>query len=174
MNAAPTIETGRLLLRAHRRDDFPALAALWTNPAVLEFIRAGTSESEVWSRLLRYAGLWPILGYGFWAVEEKATGRFVGDIGLADFARDLSPPIKGIPEFGWVLDPSFHGRGYATEAVGAALQWADEVLGAQKTVCLIAPDNKPSLRVAEKTGFTLESEALFLGETILLLSRHAR
>ncbi|MBZ4138412.1 GNAT family N-acetyltransferase, partial [Escherichia fergusonii] len=71
-----------LILRAHRLDDFEALHSLWTQPAVYEFISGKPSTREAsWGRLLKYAGLWTLNGYGFWAVEDKATGRYVGDIG---------------------------------------------------------------------------------------------
>ncbi len=113
---APRLETPRLVLRAHEARDLDAVAALWSDPEVVRYI-SGTpfTRAESWSRILRYAGLWPIVGYGYWAVEERATGRFVGDVGLADFARELSPPIYETPEAGWVLSPLMHGKGYATE-----------------------------------------------------------
>ena len=74
---------------------------------------------------MRYRGLWPVLGYGYWAVEETASGRFVGDVGFADFHRVLEPSIRGVPEMGWVLAPEVHGNRYASEAVTAALHWLD-------------------------------------------------
>ena len=67
--------------------------------------------------MLRYAGHWQWMGFGFWALEEKSTGAFAGELGFAEFKRELEPSIQGIPEIGWVLAPHAHGKGYATEAV---------------------------------------------------------
>ena len=85
---------------------------MWSNPTVTRHISGRpSSRTDTWMRMLRYAGLWSMLGFGYWAVEELATSKFVGDVGLADFHRELSPSIVGIPEAGWVLDPAFFGRG---------------------------------------------------------------
>ena len=96
---APRLQTARLTLRAHGADDLDAVAAMWGDPAVVRHISGTPStREECWARILRYAGLWPMRGYGYWAAEETATGRFVGDVGLADFARELSPPLYEAPE----------------------------------------------------------------------------
>src|SRR5262245_31497301 len=109
----PVLETERLRLRAHSVDDFPALKAMWSEEAVTHYIGGKPMRSdECWTRLLRYRGLWPLLGYGYWAVEEKTSGRFVGDLGFADFHRLIEPSIRGIPEMGWVIAPEAHGKGY--------------------------------------------------------------
>jgi RimJ/RimL family protein N-acetyltransferase len=107
----------------------------------------------VWARLLRYVGHWAALQYGYWVVREKATGAFVGEVGFADFRREMKPSIEGLPETGWVLSPSAHGKGYATEAVRAALAWGDRAFHGKKTVCLIDPSNTASIRVADKCGY---------------------
>jgi RimJ/RimL family protein N-acetyltransferase len=133
--------------------DLPVCAALWSDPLVTRYIsgRPFTRE-ETWARLLRYIGHWEALGYGFWAVEEKATGEFAGELGFADFQREIEPPIA-VPEAGWAFLARVHGRGYATEALRAALEWRDRHLAAPGTVCLIHPENAASLRVADKCGF---------------------
>jgi RimJ/RimL family protein N-acetyltransferase len=150
----PVLETERLTLRGHRVEDFADCLALWTDPQVTRFIggRPSTQE-EVWSRLLRYIGHWSLLGFGYWAVEERATGRFIGELGFADFKRQIEPSLDGIPEAGWALSPSVHGRGYATEAVQAILAWGDRHFGSARTACIIAPENWASIRVAEKCGY---------------------
>ncbi|HEU4669119.1 MAG TPA: GNAT family N-acetyltransferase [Dyella sp.] len=152
--AAPLLETARLRLRAHRVDDLEALHAIWSDPAVYRHIGGKPStRQDVWFRLLRYGGMWPMLGYGYWAIEDKATGSFIGDLGYADFQRDIAPPLDGMPELGWVVAPAFHGRGYAGEALAAVTAWGDAHFGAHRDVCIISPDNAPSIRVAEKGGF---------------------
>lgn len=167
----PVLETERLRMRAHTLDDFPALAAMWSQEAVTHYIGGKPSRpDESWARLLRYRGLWPLLGYGYWAVEEKASGRFVGDIGFADFHRMMEPSIRGMPEVGWVLSPEFHGKGYGSEAVKAAFAWLDAEKP-QRSVCIIDPANLPSLRLATRNGMREYARTTFMGDEVLLLQR---
>jgi len=167
----PVLETERLRMRAHTVDDFPALKAMWSEEAVTHYIGGKPMRpDECWTRLLRYRGLWPLLGYGYWAVEEKASGRFAGDVGFADFHRMIEPSIRGVPEVGWVLGPDFHGKGYASEALAAALEWLDKQK-CERSVCIIDPANQPSLRLAAKYGFREYARATFMGDEVLLLER---
>jgi RimJ/RimL family protein N-acetyltransferase len=169
---APVLETERLVLRGHTRADFEECAALWGDAQVTRHIGGRPStEEEAWARVLRYAGLWVLLGYGYWAVRERETGRFVGDVGLADFHREVTPSLDGMPEAGWVLAPWAHGRGFATEAVRAVLAWGDAHLAAPRTACLIAPENAASLRVAEKCGFREHARSTYKGEDTIILHR---
>lgn len=171
--AVPVIETGRLLLHGHRPSDLADCLAMWADPAVTRHIGGKPStEEEVWHRILRYAGHWALMGFGYWAVRERDSGRFVGEVGLADFRRSIEPGFAGAPEAGWVLAPWAHGRGYATEAVRAALAWGDARFGAVRTVCLISPDNGPSLRVAERCGFAAYAHTTYKGSPCILLERH--
>lgn len=172
LSSVPVLETERLRLRAHRADDHAGCTAIWSNPDVVRHIggRAFTAE-EVWKRLLQYAGLWSLLGYGYWAVEEKATGRYLGDIGFADFKRDLQPSLEGMLEFGWVLAPHAHGKGYASEAVAAAIAWAEQHRPTLRAVCIIDPANEPSIRVAEKAGFRRWQESTYHGGPTVVFSR---
>lgn len=178
MLAAPTLETDRLILHGHSLADFEECVAMWADPLVTRYIGGRpSSEEEVWARVLRYAGLWALLGFGYWVVRERASGRFVGEVGLADFRRDLTPALGRDPEVGWALAAWAHGRGFATEAVRAAVEWADAHLanpraGSGRTVCLIAPENVASVRVAEKCGFRETERATYRGEATLVFERH--
>jgi RimJ/RimL family protein N-acetyltransferase len=169
----PSLETPRFRLRAHRLADFEACKQLWTDPAVTRFIggRAGTPE-EIWARIMRYAGQWTLLGYSYFAVEERGTGRFAGEAGLADFHRDLTPPFGDAPEVGWAFASAFHGQGVATEVVAAVMRWSDaQAIG--RTVCMIDPGNLASLRVAEKSGFRAYAQTDYRGHPMILLERRA-
>jgi RimJ/RimL family protein N-acetyltransferase len=173
ISVPPVLETQRLVLAGHAPEDFDPLAAIWSHPTVVEHILNGkpSTPRESWMRLLAYKGLWPLLGYGYWAIREKASGRYVGDLGFADFHRVIEPPIKGIPEAGWVIAPWAHGNGFATEALRAALGWLDQQERFDRSVCLIAPGNLASLRVAEKAGYRNPSPIRFNDNDSLLLSR---
>jgi RimJ/RimL family protein N-acetyltransferase len=150
----PLLETERLRLRAHTLPDFPAYCELWANPDVVRYIggKPNTRE-EAWSRLLRNAGHWTLLGFGSWLVEEKGSGDFVGEVGLFHYLREIEPQLDDIPEIGWILSPEKHGRGYASEAVQAMLTWGREHFTASQVCCLIHPENVASLNVARKAGF---------------------
>jgi len=188
----PMIETARLRLRGHRPEDFADSAALWADPVVTRFIGGRPlSEEEVWARLLRYVGHWAWMGFGYWAVEEKDTGAFVGEIGFADWKREIEPSLRGIPELGWVLATRHHGKGYATESVLAAIAWGESHLASATTsaglahssvsitpqlrpfrmVCIIDPENARSLRVAEKCGFKEILRTSYKGDPTIFLAR---
>ena len=172
MNAVPNIRTDRLILREHTLQDFDALHAMWSEPAVYRHIigRPSTRE-EAWSRLLRYSGHWRLLGYGYWAVEERATGNFVGEMGFADYHRDIDPPINGRPELGWTLKTAVHRKGYATEALQSIAAWGDAHFAGKETSAMIAPENTASIRVAEKIGFVRKLETTYKGEPTLVFYR---
>ncbi len=167
----PTLETRRLTLRGYRLDDFSACAALWADPYVTRFIGGRPlSAEESWARLLRYAGHWWLMGFGYWVVEEKATGAFVGELGFAQWRREIQPTIE-VPEAGWVLATAAHGKGYATEALQAALVWAGRHFPKPRTACLIHPDNLASIRVAIKCGYHESARVNYRGQLTILFER---
>lgn len=166
---APLIETERLRLRAHTLADFESTLPMWNDPIVTRFIggRPYTAE-EVWQRLMRYAGSWTLLGHGFWAIEEKASGRMVGEIGVLRALRDMDPPFADHePELGWALLPEAHGKGYASEALQATLDWEASELNAPCLTAVIDPDNAPSIKLAEKFGFTERCRTTYKNVPIL-------
>ena len=174
MTAAPVLETDRLRLRPFRAADFEAYSAVMADPGVVRHIGGQPlAREEAWRRLLCSPGLWAMLGYGYWAVERKQDGVLLGQVGLADFKRDMEPSIEGVPEMGWIFAPYAQGRGYAAEAVAAGLAWADRALAAPETVAIIAPGNARSIRLAERAGFGARVPARYHGEEIWLFRRHA-
>lgn len=167
---APLLETERLVLRAHSLDDFADSAAMWAAPDVTRFIGGrASSEEDSWRRMLQFAGLWASLGFGYWIAREKGTGRFVGEVGFADFRRDVTPSFHGVPEAGWALAPWCHGRGFAGEAVAAVHAWADPRFA--RTVCIIAPENVASIRVAEKAGYRELARTTYKDAPTILFER---
>jgi RimJ/RimL family protein N-acetyltransferase len=173
MITIPVLETARLTLSGHRVEDLDDSLAMWSDPEVTRFVGGKTfAREEVWARLLRYLGHWALSGYGFWQVRERATGRFVGEVGFADFKRDLALSFDGAPEAGWVLAPWSQGHGYATEAMVAALDWITAA-GHPRTVCMIDPPNLASLRVAAKCGYRELARTLYKRTEVVVLERGA-
>jgi RimJ/RimL family protein N-acetyltransferase len=168
----PTLTTPRLILRPHTAADFAACCTIWTDPEVTRFIGGRPStEEEVWFRILRYAGLWNLLGYGYFLATDRASGAIVGEFGLADFRRDIDPPFGNTPEAGWIMLPGHHGKGLAHEAMSAVLAWAGRTT--PRTVCMIDPANAPSLKLAEKLGYHEYARTTFKGSPTLLFERMA-
>ena len=170
----PAIETARLRLRGFNTADVTAQTAMLGDPEVVRY-RGGQAQSreQAWRRLLAGAGMWPVLGYGYWAVERLADGVMIGQVGFGDFKRDLDPSIEGVPEMGWVFASGAHGQGYATEAAMAALEWGDRMLPGHSFAAIIDPANQPSIRLARKLGFGEGQHARYEGAPILLFRRPA-
>lgn len=147
--AAPTLETPRLILRGWRPDDFPPYAAMLADGDTTRFITAqghALSEAEAWNETVWLVGHWQLLGYGMFVVEERSTGAFLGRVG------PLQPPWWPGFEIAWSLAPAARGRGYATEAARATVDWSFANFPLDRIVSVIDPRNVPSQRVAERLG----------------------
>ena len=144
----PRIATDRLVLRGFEDDDFEPYAAMMADPQVTRFLGDGRplARADAWRQLALILGHWSLRGFGLWAVEERTSGALVGRVGCFE--------PEGWPGFevGYVLARPFWGRGYATEAGGAALRYAREILGRDRIISLIHPANDASIRVAERLG----------------------
>ena len=144
---------------------------MWADARVTRFIGGEPRTPDVsWSKFLGAAGLWPVMGFGYWVFADRATDRLVGMGGLSYFGRGI-PELEGVPEAGWAFDADHWGAGYATEAMTAALGWADATLDAAEVRCIIDPGNKASERVAAKLGFKRIGESDALGEVVTIYSR---
>jgi RimJ/RimL family protein N-acetyltransferase len=173
MDAAPRIETERLVLRASEARDLDGHAAMLGDAQTMRYIAGPLPREDAWRRLLQGRGLWAMLGYGYWTVARREDDLYIGQIGFADFKRDLLPSIVGLPEMGWLMVSAAHGQGLAAEAVRAALGWAETELKAPEVVAIIAPENAPSVRLAERTGFVRADETLYRDEPTLIFRRRS-
>lgn len=168
---APTLTTARLTLRPHLPSDLDEMAEMMADPAFAAPIGVPpATREEVWHRLLRYMAHWPVMGFGHWVVRDTASGAYLGDVGLMESRRATSPGFEGTPEAAWGFRPSAHGRGYAREACAAMLGWADEG-GIARTVCIIAPGNAPSVRLAERLGYLPAGPMRYRDAPILFFER---
>lgn len=169
---APRIETERLILRPFSAGDLDALAAIWADDAVVRFIGGQKlTREDTWRRSLAACGQWPYTGFGYWIAQSRADESVVGQLGFADFKREIEPSLEGEPELGYVFTPKVHGQGIAREACEAALAWADSNLACTSYPAIISPENGASIRLAERLGFSREPDAVYRGETIALFRR---
>lgn len=167
----PTIETERLILRGYRREDFEPLFEMWSDPRTGRLMgMAPLSEEDCWAKFLRTFGGWDVNGFGFWAIEEKASGRFVGEAGYLNARRAIEPPLP-VPEIGWSLSPSSQGKGYASEAVAAAIVWGETHFGRVRFSAIIDPENGPSLKLARKFDFAEVARTTYKDRPTIILYR---
>jgi len=168
----PTLETERLRLRPYVPGDFDAYVEMWADPDVVRFIGGVPfTREQSWSRFVRHPGMWQVMGFGFFAIEEKATGQFVGEAGFHEVRRAITPSIEGTLEAGWALNTAGQGWGYATEAMGAAIGWAETAFAGRRMTALIDPDNQPSLHVAKKLGFAEMARTTYGDKPIVVFAR---
>jgi len=158
-----TLETERLIMRMWRDADFEEYAELCADPEVMRFLGGKVFDrTEAWRQMASMIGHWYLRGYGIWAVEEKESGRLAGRIGC------INP--EGWPGFevGWTLKREFWGKGYATEAGRRALEYGFNELDKPHIISLIHPENRASIRVAERLGEKLEGNARVFETDVLV------
>jgi RimJ/RimL family protein N-acetyltransferase len=151
----PRLRTERLLLREWRADDIDDHAAIAGDPEVMELLGGVLDREGAWRQMALHAGHWGLRGYGNWALE--LNGRMIGRTGL--WFPEGWPGL----EVGWALARDAWGRGYATEAARAAMEWAWTELGVPRLISVIRPENVRSVRVAERLGFAPDGEAIVMG-----------
>jgi RimJ/RimL family protein N-acetyltransferase len=134
------------------------------DPEVMRYLgdRGTLSREDAWRQMAMLAGHWELRGFGMWAVEERASGDFVGRVGL-HFP-------EGWPdrEVGWALARPFWGKGLAVEAARAALTHAFTELGWDAAISLIAPDKARSIRLAERLGERFDRMVPLRGHEVCL------
>lgn len=163
MVEVPTIRTARLDLVPMQHAHFEENAAMFADPEVARFLGGKPlSRHEAWRAFAAVVGHWQLRGYGMWAVEERATGAFVGRVGV--HYPETWPAI----EIGWALAPRFWGRGYATEAARASVDYAWARVRPARLVSLIAPLNLRSAAVAARLGARpMETIELLGGDVVV-------
>ena len=169
---APRIETERLVLRQWRKDDFRPYHAILSHPEVHKHFGPKPMNAEdAWRRLTSFVGGWQFLGFGMWAVDEKTTGKLVGIAGLFNAWRDLDPEFGEEPEMGWIMAAETHGRGMASEACRAVIDWAETNLQPTPLWAIIAPANEPSLKLAARLGFERVADSTYHDDVTVVLKR---
>ena len=165
--------TERLVLRAHRASDLAAVADMWGDTSVTQFIGFTRNRQDAWFTMARLRGFWDLLGYGYWIAERRGSGKFIGELGFADFMRDLTPNISGEPEAGWAFAASAWNQGYGREAVTAIHRWLDTDGPGGPSVSVIDPANTASMKIALGLGYVPFATTVMNGVAIELLRRPA-
>jgi RimJ/RimL family protein N-acetyltransferase len=167
ITSVPHLHTERLLLREYRREDFDVFAAHLADPVSSAHLVTADRQAA-WRIFCSQAGLWLLHGAGWWAVEEKETGRLVGSVGA--FFREEAT----VMELGWNTYRAFWGQGFANEAAAAALKHALEIRREPKVRALITAANESSLRVARRLGLAYEAETEIYGKAVGIYARELR
>lgn len=164
-----TLETPRLRLRPFRDADLDAYAPIVADAEVMRYLGDGKPLDRfgAWRQMALLLGHQAMRGYTLWAVDEKASGRIVGRVGL--WYPEGWPAL----EVGWLVAREHWGKGFAVEAARACRRAAFETLGAARLISVIYPDNARSIRVAEKLGAVPDGRVLLFGKDCLVY-RHAR
>ena len=162
--AIPTIETERLTLRPFRGADATALFELSQDPEVMRYVgdRRVPTLQESWRAVAGWIGHWALRGYGQWAIEDRASGVFIGRAGI------INPADWPGPEVGYLLGRTWWGRGYATEAARSAMDWGFREIGFAELLSLIDPANRASIAVATRLGESLRGETDVMGNRVLV------
>lgn len=160
----PTLETGRLTLRPFSEADVTPFFELSQDAEVMRYVgdRRVPTLQESWRAIAGWIGHWALRGYGQWAIEERASGRLIGRTGI------INPAEWPGPEVGYLLGRAWWGRGYATEAARAAIDWGFEQIGFSDLLSLIDPDNAASIAVATRLGESLRGETDLWGNRVLI------
>jgi ribosomal-protein-alanine N-acetyltransferase len=159
MHGRLTLETERLSLRETTLADLDFVAAMLADREVMRFWPRPLSRAEAQDWVLKQQKRYAQHGHGYWLARDRQTGEPVGQAGL------LMSEVEGVeqPALGYMLHRPFWGKGYATEAGAAVLSWAFEKRGYQRVICLIRPENIPSLRVAIRLNLRPEKHVVFKG-----------
>ncbi|MCZ7851592.1 GNAT family N-acetyltransferase [Agrobacterium salinitolerans] len=168
------VETARLVLRPHAIEDEALYCSFWgadVRPIPGVSSIAPLDPELAFARLLRFIGHWSVFGFGPFVVEEAATGRIVGEVGLAHMRRGNGADFDTAPEAMWKIDRDLTGKGAASEAVQAALGWFDTAGISSRVVCMIDPLNTPSLAIAARFGFRPFRETTFRKSPVRLFER---
>jgi RimJ/RimL family protein N-acetyltransferase len=154
------METDRLMLRQWKESDLPIYATMNANPDVMRYFPSTLTEAQSNAQANRGKSGIENNGWGFWAVEVKATGEFIGFVGLNKIGEKSGFPNAPFVEIGWRLDIEHWGKGYATEAARASLTFAFDYLELEKVCAFTVLQNVSSIRVMEKLGM-LDSKLIF-------------
>lgn len=144
------LTTKRCYLREFSLEDMDALISLYEQKGVTDYMEPlFDREQELEYQKAYIREMYGYYGYGMWLVMEKGTDRLIGRAGIDHHMTDG----KMEPELGYVIDPSYQHKGYATEVCTAILDWARDNLSYDTIHCMIEEANRASVALAKRLGF---------------------
>ena len=169
---APHLVTERLDLRLPTASDVAAMAAIVSHEDTRRHLGPAFDPADHFLRFSRNAGSWLLYGYGGFMVRLRDSEELIGNCGVFHSWRGLGEDFDDKPEAGWILRHDQVGRGIGQEAMTAALAWFDRIHGPRRVVCMTAPENRASVRLAAKLGFAPMRETVLPdGDAVVLLER---
>ena len=153
MTGEPFLTTERLELWQPRAGDLQGMFAVVSHPSTGRFLGPQAQLHEHATRFTRNAGSWFLYGYGALMLRLRGQEPVIGNCGVFHTFRGLGDDFDDHPEAGWIVAAEHEGQGLASEAMRAVLGWFDRAFGPQRIVCMVAPENEPSLALAAKLGF---------------------
>ncbi len=166
------ITTQRLILRRPQAADLYALFALTNNDETRRFLGITTpSQAASFARLLQNVGSWSLYGYGTFIVIDRATNGMIGNCGIFQSYRGFGEDFDNMPEAGWIIARDHVRKGYAREAMDAALRWFDQMHGPRPIVAMIQTGNSTSVALANALGFEFTRLAMLEQSEMQLFRR---
>jgi RimJ/RimL family protein N-acetyltransferase len=145
--------------------DFSSYLPLHTDPDVMRFVGGRHDEEFVRQRFDRMRSQWSERGLGHWATLEKESNTLVGAVGLMQHDDWVATPYN--IEIGWLIGKEYWSRGYATEAARPFIDYAFDRVGIERLICIVAPENISSRRVAEKLGYMVSGRTIWRDHEVL-------
>lgn len=156
----PRLETDRLVLRSWQESDVEPFCALNADPHVMHFFPELMSRKRTLENMSHNAAEAERTGFGRHAVEVKASGAFIGVVGLMEVGFDS--PLKGQVEIGWRLSRSSWGQGFAREAALEVLRWGLEEMALSELISFAPTINRPSIAVMRSIGMARDLDGDFI------------
>ena len=163
-SSIPQLETGRLVLRAPGMDDWPDYWAMMQTDRSIG-MGGPFNQRDAWGMFCHDLGQWRLFGHGALMIDEKVTGRCVGQVGIN------AGPLFDERELGWFVYDGFEGKGYAFEAAKALRDWAFAERNFPTLASYVDEDNHRSRELAERLGAILDPDAQRDGDD--LVYRHS-
>lgn len=149
------LETERLYLRQYRKEDIHTLYSIFSDAETMEYYPAPFNLEQTQNWVKKNQERYQEDGYGLWGVCLKKTNELIGDCGLVKQIVDGRTEV----EIGYHINKKYWLNGFATEAAKGCKEYGFYQLGLNKLISIIDPRNVPSIRVADKIGFTKEKES---------------
>ena len=164
------LETARLRLEPFHDSHYEGLRLMDNDSSVMRYINKGIVKTpeETWESIRRVQARWDKYGFSWWAIKEKVSGVMVGAACLQHLANVENAPL----EIGWRLVPEQNGKGYATEAAKAIIDFATEQTGATYLVAVADPENIPSQRVMQRLGMTYKAKEQYYDVPCVVYELH--